>query len=239
MERCLTKILIATITAEYKDYCFDNWADNINKFTYPDKKVLIVDNSRNPLYHKKIKDKLPDAEVIYHPVQEGQSIRECMCECNNITRDYFLKGGYAYMLSLESDIFPRKDCIEQLLSHRKAVVGLCYFIWEGCHSKYLNFYIGGYGTDLIAKPMHLDEAFYYMDGSLKEGFNFGFGCLLIHRSVLEKVKFRINLESSKHIDSFFHEDLKELGLQAYIDTSYIAEHRNYTSWADIYKKERK
>ena len=65
------KVLIATITAEYKDYCFDEWSENVKAFTYCNKQLLIVDNSRNPEYHKRIKEKLPQAEVIWHPVKEN------------------------------------------------------------------------------------------------------------------------------------------------------------------------
>ena len=162
-----------------------------------------------------------------------------MAECNNITRDYLLEKGFDYMFNVESDIFPRHDVIEQLLSHKKLIVGLAYFIWNGCHSKYLNFYIGGFTENKIAKPMHLDEAFLYMDGTLKEGFNYGFGCMLINRIVLEKIKFRVDLTTNRHVDSFFHEDLAENHIQAYLDTSYIPKHLNLTNWDDIYKKEKK
>jgi hypothetical protein len=233
------KVLVATITSEYKDYCFDDWAENVKSFTYNDKKIIIVDNSRNPDYHQKIQSKLNEAIVIWHPIKEMQSIRECMCECNNITRDYFLKNDFQYMLSLESDIFPRANVIEQLLSHKKLVVGLAYFIWNGCHSKYLNFYPEEIGQYRTVKPFNLDEAFLFQNGFIRPGFNFGFECLMIHRAVLEKIKFRVNLNSNKHIDSFFHEDLLKMKIQAYIDTSYIVNHINKTKWDNIYKKEKK
>ena len=234
------KILIAVITSIFKDYCFEAWCQNLQSFTYQNKHILIVDNSRDPLYQQRIKKLLPDATVIWHPVKENQSIRDCMKECNNITRDYLLADpSYTHMLSLESDIFPHPDCIEQLISHKKLVVGFSYFVKTTVMSNMCLFYIDGFSPNYIEKPYHLNESFWYYDGTLKEGFQFGLGCILINSLVLEKIKFRCNLNADGFPDKYLHEDLYLDKIKAYVDTSRIVHHENKTTWGNIYKQVKK
>ncbi len=53
----------------------------------------------------------------------------------------------------------------------------------------------------------------------------GSGCLLIHRTALEKIKFRYNLEEGPGVDDvFFCKDAKEAGFKIYADTAVKCQH---------------
>ncbi|MFA6572475.1 MAG: hypothetical protein WCT77_14700 [Bacteroidota bacterium] len=150
-------------------------------------------------------------------------------------RSYFLIGGYDYMFSLESDIFPPVNVIEYLLFHHRKVVGLGYFIGHVFESKFLIQQMDDVSL-LMAQSMlpPLNSIFNWFDGKVKTCFNFGMGCLLIHRSVLENISFRIEAEDTArgHSDIYFHNDLRTNGIVAFIDTAYVAEHRN-GNWGKI------
>jgi hypothetical protein len=224
------KVLIATPTSEHKDYCFKDWAYMVKHLTYPSN-ILIVDNSINPLYHKKIKNE--GFNVVYAPALEGELLKETMCRCNNICRDYVLAEKFDYMFSLESDVFIPDNTIEYLLSLKRKVCGLPYFIGHVFESKVLAFEIEDFGGDVITQTYSADRAFLELfDGSIKNVYQPGIGCLLIDRSVLDKVKFRIGDETNAHADVFFHIDLKKLNINVYVSTALMAHHQN-GNWTKI------
>ena len=43
----LPKILICSPTANVKNYCFDEWLDNVMNFTYPNFEVRLYDNTND------------------------------------------------------------------------------------------------------------------------------------------------------------------------------------------------
>ena len=67
---------------------------------------------------------------------------------------------------------------------------------------------------------------------LLEVFFTGLGCLLIHRSVLEKVKF--NWAEDSFDDAVFAKDAQKQGFKVFVDTSVNCAHIQYdTSWSGI------
>lgn len=71
-------------------------------------------------------------------------------------------------------------------------------------------------------------AFWMFDGNVKPVYQLGLGCLLIRRDVFEKVEFRIEKEdpAKSHADTYFHSDLKKMGIPVYCDTKFMARHIN-------------
>jgi hypothetical protein len=51
----MKKILIASPTADIKDYCFDKWMENVSKFTYENCELYLCDNSTTRDYYVDIK----------------------------------------------------------------------------------------------------------------------------------------------------------------------------------------
>jgi hypothetical protein len=226
----MKKILICTPTSEVKDYCFNEFSYQLKHLLYP-VDVLFVDNSKNPKYHLKIKEK--GFNVIYSPAIGNETIHHTMCRCNNICRDYMLIKDYDYMFSLESDVFIPENTIEHLLSFRKQIVGLGYFIGHICESKFLSFEMEDLGNDVLIQIYSPDNAFMNLfDGSLRKVYQPGIGCMLISRAIVEKFPFRIGTETDGHADSFFYIDLQKAGIPVYISTSALAHHKN-GNWRKI------
>jgi hypothetical protein len=218
------KILVAAPTSEHKNYCFKPWIKNVKSFTYPNYDILLVDNSQDESNYKKL---LNYCDCVYEKPIHGESIQKTMCRCNNLIRFLVLKGNYDYFFSLETDIFPPVNVLEYLLMFRKKVIGMPYFIYAGFMSKVLVFDIEDTGTHRKAQPMSLGKAFTQFDGQCKPFYQIGMGCLLIHRSILKKLKFRVVDDgTNSHCDTFFHNDLREMGIKTYLTTMYFADHQN-------------
>ena len=70
---------------------------------------------------------------------------------------------------------------------------------------------------------------------LKQGFAFGLGMCLIHRSVLEKIEFRYEEDVDVHPDTLFANDLEQLVIPQYLDTSIMCNHDN-RDWLTVENK---
>lgn len=239
----LPKILIATPTANYKDYCLEKWAAHIKDIDFPEYDILIVDNSRDEKHPEKIQKafegfKKGKSWVVHSPPKKGQGIRSFMCDCNNIIREFVLDENYDFLYSVESDIFPPKDFIWTLLFDQQRVVGMPYFTLNGKNTRMLiqdvDEYSGAYSQ---SKYKTLEESFHFFDGKTKEAYQFGIGCMKIHRSILQQFKFRIEPGTDLHADSYFHEDLRKAEVKVFLNTSAICRHEN-SDWNKIYSKEK-
>jgi hypothetical protein len=149
------------------------------------------------------------------------------------------------MLSLESDIYPPIGFIERLLSHDREVVGLQYFISQYHASiPVTSLDVAKYFKMLNMINQTCLDGFIRADGKLREVSAIGLGCVLIKRSVLEDIGFRvddsewkIDTDNHAHADTFFHIDLMKNGIPIYLDTYDICRHDN-TSWKKIYDEEK-
>lgn len=108
------KILVACSTNVVKGYSLQRWIDNVKKFTYPNFDILVVDTSEMDDYIKPYMSQVP---VIRIPYYEDQYRR--MCEGMEAIRLHTLANGYKRFFSVESDIIPPSDVIEQLLEWGK------------------------------------------------------------------------------------------------------------------------
>ncbi len=124
----IPKILIACPTSERHKNLIDKWLSNLDKLTYSNFDVLLVDNSLdegvyfNELIQKKVKDKPIivlkhkwDSEKL-HPLQ-------MMAHCREEIRKYFIEGDYNYLFWVDDDVFIPKNSIQRLLCYNKDIVG--------------------------------------------------------------------------------------------------------------------
>lgn len=243
----LPRILLACPTAEVKDYIMQQWLDFIiNHLTYPELDILIIDNSRNPEYVKKIQGYVDamdnkynrEITVIHYQPYPEEKIRYYMMNCNNIIRKCVIDMKYDNLFSLECDVFPPVNIIEHLLCFNKKVISIPYFIGQGENSYLLNMKFEEYGYYRLSQKMQPYETFLWCDGKLKIGYMTGMGCMLIHNSILKRIPFRVPVDDTDgHADSYFHQDLVYNNIPAYVDTSVFALHYN-KDWNEIYKKEK-
>jgi hypothetical protein len=222
----MAKILVACPTADVKDYCFEEWVENVSNLTYHNFDVLVVDNSENREYFKSLKEKYP--QITFERVSPKQyiSFKTALAKSHDKCRTKALDGGYDYLLHLESDVFPPIDVIERLLDSKKPVIGALYHIELGAESKLMIQILEDHGI-AHRETYNLDESdISFVDGSVKQVFSCGLGCILIHKSVLKKVGFRYEQGSPVHPDSFYFGDLNTSNIKVYVDTSIYCEHKN-------------
>lgn len=221
------RILVACPTAEGKDYALEKWVETAKSLTYDNYDIHLVDNSETSDYMNDVRERFGDVLTI-NRVSPSQydSFRHALAKSHNRCSEKVLKEGYDYLLHLESDVFPPLDVIERLLAHKRKVVGALYHVELGEQSKLMIQEVENFGM-VHRESYNLDETdLSFVDGTVKRVFSCGLGCILIHRSVLEKVPFRYEGDASVHPDSFFFGDLENAGINVFVDTSIYCEHQN-------------
>jgi hypothetical protein len=231
--RNMRKILVACPTADIKDYCFNDWVNNVKSFTYPNFDVYVCDNSLDRQYYADKKKELETEDDFFKMGRVNPLIypdfKYALAKSHDNCRTMALKGDYDYLLHLESDVFPPVNVIERLLDARKKVVGAMYHIELGEQSTLMIQHLEEFG-EAKRDTYNLGETdLEFVDGSVKKVFSCGLGCVLIHKSVLKEVPFRYEEGAPVHPDSFFFADLDMKDISAYVDTSIYCEHRNQST----------
>jgi hypothetical protein len=216
-------VLVGTPHADRKNYCFNEFVEMVKTFTYKNYNVVIADNSKsNKNYKLIVKHGLNSLRI----KPKHKANQQYIAESHEAIRQYALKGGYDYLLHLESDVFPPPDIIERLLVHQKPLVSALYMIDFGHNSRPMVQHIESHGS--IRETINSDvvQDFNLIDGTLKKVYSAGLGCMLIHKSILKKFTFRWEQGASMHPDSFFAGDIKQLNIPIHLDTSILCEHKN-------------
>ena len=229
------KVLIGTLFSDVKDYCIKEWFKNVCSFTYPSFDVCLVDNSKNKKYHKKIfkyfsehkkKSNIRKLTILHAPRTHKKS-EIFMAFSANQLRKHFLQNNYDVLVNLESDVFPKVDIIEHLLSYNKLSIGATYFSGEKRRSypMIIELIISNNEETLSYGNLPYINGFYNMGDTFEPMpcFGQGLGICLFHRSVIEKVPFR-SVESTFY-DSLFYCDLYTQGINNYL-VPIICKHEN-------------
>ena len=158
---------------------------------------------------------------------------EILAKSHNQIREFFLNNNYDYLFHIESDVIPPHDVIERLLFHKKAVTCGTYFHGLGPSSWVLSFekerrfkYV-----HIPSKTDHRGSDIFKCNGRLREVYNPGLGCALIHKSVLKKIPFRFVPGMALPPDGLFFDDLIRNMIRVWQDTSILCDHYN-TNWAE-------
>ena len=232
----MKKVLIASPTADIKDYCFDLWMENVSKFTYENSELFLCDNSNTRDYFFDIKKRYEHLGDFFNvsritPSQYEKfnlTYKSILAKSHEKCRLYAIENNFDYLLHLETDVFPPADVIERLLDAKQKVVGAMYHVEIGSSSKLMVQKIEDFGNE-IRETYFLDENdINFVDGEVKKVFSCGLGCVLIHNSVLKEVSFRYEEGSPVHPDSFYYGDLDAKQIPVYVDTSIYCNHDNQT-----------
>lgn len=226
------KILVGCPTHKVKEYCLKDYSDIIRNLTYPNYDVLLVDNTNGNSYFKKIKKQ--NLPVIKGPYFESAMDR--IVSSRNILREKALEG-YDYFLSLEQDVIPPKNIIESLLKHNKKVISAAYFNFQIANNERKPMPMLWFKPKNETKDImyYLPEEFIFKKPGLYKVFASGLGCLLIHRSVLEKIKFRH--DGKGFDDVWFCKDCRDNNFDVFADTSLRCQHVTVKGgkWSNIKK----
>lgn len=226
------RVLLTCPVSKHKDYILFAWIKYIKTLTYKNYDILLVDNSDEPFTSMKIQ-----AERIncIHVDKGHLKIREVMAICNNISKTWALQNGYDYIFHLECDIFPPRDVIQRLLAHQLPVVSGLYMISRFQDMQPMIQVYEYHGELNESHAWDLTEGFLKTTGGLVQVANAGLGCTLIHKTVLEKLNFHVNMEEEGHADSFMGRDLYNMRVPVYVDTSIFCKHYN-SSWSKLKNK---
>lgn len=210
----------------------------MNRLTYPEREIAVCDNSKDEKYCEKL---YAYGITVMRNGRTDLAAVPSLCFSQNILREYFLSGPWSHMMMIECDVFPPLNVIEYLLLYNVPVISLTYFTNSGREE---NLVLQGM-TMTKGRPyqFNLSQAmtFHLFNGRTQsmeqwgdqswQLIGCGLGCTLIHRSVLEKVNFRVD-KSNRHTfaDTNFHQDCAKVGISNWIDTTTICFHDNQTSW---------
>jgi hypothetical protein len=232
------RVLISAPQAKAKAYCFERFIDNVMQFKYPNFDVKLFDNTLDDgeftsymnSYVAKNHGKNARFEALNTCLMHkmtSDSVIERMARSHNDCRDFTLRLKYDYLLHLETDLFPPHDVIEQLMSQTKPIISALYYVDNGIYRKpMIQRSIKLAPRFLSSKNFMANEDLCFCDGTVKKVAHAGLGCILIHRSVLEKVKFRSIQGLNNHPDTYFAEDCAQQKIPIFLDSSIVVEHEN-------------
>ena len=148
----------------------------------------------------------------------------------NVIAKYAQENKFDYILWVDSDMLLPKDTLTRLLSHDTDIVSGVY------RYKLLNDkrivakrLTGDDYTDVLADEL-------YTDGEITEVDAFGFGCVLMKVSVLDKIPypwFVYTLEMGE--DVYFCRKAQNAGFKLYLDKKIICGHKGQVNY-DIKEK---
>jgi hypothetical protein len=227
----LPKVLVGSPVSELYDYCFDEFVKSRKSLTYKKCDMLFVDNSKNDAFFNKLKLHFPATRIEY-----DENVRKRMVKSRNLLRKKIIDDGYDYFLNLDQDIIPPNDIIERLVAHKKPVISGLYFVPEGQYDNRNNdkmepvSWINDNGR--IRRLNTAEQS----GSDVVKIWTCGTGCILIHRSVLERIEFRFDEYFAYFDDMWFSRDLHFNNIDMFIDTGAKCRHlvkgRNW-KWADV------
>lgn len=242
-----SKVLIACPTSDVKEYAWDKYFAGLKSLSYLNFDIAIDDNSKSGDYFRKMSIFAEEWNqshqnskcMISRSGYSSPFARQRIVNSRNILRQKFLSGKYDYFLSLEQDVVPPVNIIERLLEHGKKVVSGAYFTG---FPKYSSVRLLAFRHTTPANPVEplwdVGEPLGIMEvlpARLMDVAVVGLGCVLIHRSILEKVSFRYDAQTDASDDMFFCYDARKVGATIFLDSSQLCQHY-FNAWGDEYRK---
>ncbi len=243
------KILISAPTSAAKNYCLEEYLTAVHNVEYPNFTLRLFDNTLdggvNVAHINATILKLLGHDDRFLAVKtdtlglEGSLIAR-ICQSHNDARTEALTGGYDYLLHLESDVIIKPHFLQELVLHKKPVVGALYYRDESRFRKLMvQTRLNRSPNNVFMRNLDPDDDLAYINGGLKEAGNMGLGCLLIRIDVLKKIMFRYVHNLHVFPDSFFAEDCLKHKIKILADTSLICDHKNSNWQLQVYTKTNK
>lgn len=221
------RVLVCGPQSDVKKYCFDEWAENVNNFTYPHYDVFLADNSLTKDFSEYIKTKGFKCINITDESNKD-SVLKRLALSHELCRQYALRNNYDYMLHLETDVFPPIDIIERLIFERKPIIGALYQLSDNDSrvpmlnrissdsDDYRVCVYGGYNN-------------YMINGKTTKTLSAGLGCVLIAKPIFKKYEFRHIDGAAWFPDVVWINDLYHKGTPYFAHTGIICKHKN-SNW---------
>lgn len=236
---CVKELIDSSLSLTYPNHKvihFDNSADDFLRETLEAAGLEVIKTEH---FEKKNGDYIYNTEGKTEAEKRKRRnlpVREMMARDMNMARDIVLGQDYDYMLVLEMDNIPHPDIIERLLSYNKDIMSAFYWLdmidmeYEGRAGwwtpvPYYTFKRTAKTGEPIQNIIFQPEPknWLYPSG-IREYGHAGFGCTLISRRVLEKVKFKYDPKNVAQLDAYFYADSIKKGFIPYVDTGLIVGH---------------
>ena len=251
-KKSIPKVLVCRLVTNRKNYCIKELVDSSMGLNYPNMNIIHIDNSARIFLKETletfglqvIKTEHFTKEVDKKGEKVPLPVREMMVRDMNLAREMMLAKGYDYMLILEQDIVPHPDIIQKLLANGKDFMSAFYWLdinatkvdGRDCWYTPVNYYVFKRADNGKPIPNILFEPqpkFLYYPSRVIEYAHAGFGCTLLSKKVLEKVKFRYDVNEIAQVDAFFHMDAIKKGFIPHLDTGLIVGHHHVDWDADF------
>ena len=247
------KVLVGCPTSDYHEYCIEEFSKAAKSLTYQNCDILIVDNSKDLSFFNRLKG------LRFNVIKDEfkEKARDRIVSSRNLLREYAINNNYDYFFSLEQDIIPPTNVIEILLQSKKNIIAGVYF--KPFNNQYIP--IASQAIDErtfeelkkssdpeLKKRMEKNKITTYKDAGRQltpeeveepqiiEIHEAGLGCVLMSKSVIEKVSFRYEPDLDGFDDTWFYQDARRVGFKAYLDTSIKCKHlilNKPWKWADL------
>jgi hypothetical protein len=213
------KVLIGTLTHKADKIFFDNFLESINNLD-GDFDLLISENSETDGFYSSIKEK--GLNVIKTKRQSDKF--DTVLQARKDILEEFLKKDYTHLFWADSDIVLPKDALKKLLDKDKDIISGVYL----SPFKYPNLppivhpvaYKLTHKEDLRL-PLQSPEI---KKGEIMEVHSVGFGCCLIKKEVLEKIKLRRIPNTSSTEDILFCSDARSKNYKTFLHTDVLCKH---------------
>ena len=244
----MNKILVGVVTNQVKDYCYPKFAKQLRGLQIQGHDVLIIDNSQRVqprkgfnTYNYRLWDKIFNEctiENIKRPEDKKlNALVFISLDCMNILRENFLEGNYTHLFILESDVFIEKDTVQNLLDMDCDVANYTYLMNL---KRFNDLTLCVQSTnDNISLMINPKDSRALINTGVKEFgkdmlggrmlTHSGYGCTLVRREVLEKIKFRVGKTQDGILsfpDGAFHTDVLSNGFTDKLNTDWLPIHEN-------------
>jgi len=109
------RVLIACPTHECKEYAMQAWIDAVEAIEYPNKDVLLVDNSPTTDFYERWKDKVP---MVHLPNQDQSEVASARINASMMEiRRRFLENHITWWFNLEIDVIPPPQILNVLMKY--------------------------------------------------------------------------------------------------------------------------
>jgi len=221
------KVLIAAPIGGLKQYSIMNWFEWIAKQTYENFDVCICTNGKESpellkkldqteIYHKTGTKKIISLDLIN---SDDLSIVQKITYSREKIRRYAVENNYDYIFFLDTDTIPLfANAIQRLMDWKKPCVSGLYF------------YKGTKQPVVIDATTHTDISLDLCEKVANEKgliavWGFGFGCLLLDRSVFAECEFDYDLFGEERTDDFgYCHVMEQKGMLRWFDPSIICLH---------------
>lgn len=221
-----SKVLVGSPVTSLKEYCLGDYLKVLKSLTYANKEFFVVDDSPDGQSVSKVFES-EGIECVKSKFDEN--IAQMLVVSRNILRKKVLEGEFDYFLQIEQDVIPPTDVIERLLSNNKKIVSGVFFNFS--HQKDPSVILPNHFClinpndkhTMITRRIAFDDLW---PSRLIKIFLTGIGCILIHRSVLEQIEFRVDKNLQAFDDVFFCRDAFTKGFEIFLDSRVLCLHLN-------------